>query len=131
MMRSVEAQSQIRSVPAERVMESLSYAASSTQAICEGQLLDLQSTHRYQISEHLALISELKAGLAIETLMMIPAILAGENDIEKGYIKQFAKHLGLAFQIKDDLLDHSGQTECLGKPTGLESKNQKASLSPV
>ena len=128
MMRAVEVQSQIKGFAPENVLKSLAYAASTTQAICEGQLLDLQSKSQRADIKQLELISELKTGLAIEASMMIPAILAGENDIEKGHIKQFARHLGLAFQIKDDLLDHYGDAETLGKPVQQDSNIDKASF---
>ncbi|TQV85372.1 polyprenyl synthetase family protein [Aliikangiella coralliicola] len=128
MMRAVEVQSNLKEIPPERVLESLSYASSITQAICEGQLLDLKSTERLTNLAELETISELKTGLAIEASLMIPAILAGENDIERGHIKEFSKHLGLAFQIKDDLLDHCGDSERLGKPTFQDADLGKASF---
>lgn len=128
MMRAVEIQSQIKDIDPQRVLDSLTYSANTTQAICEGQLLDLKSTPNNTDIKQLELMSHLKTGLAIEAALMIPAILAGENDIEKGHIKQFAKHLGLAFQIKDDLLDYSGDSEKLGKPVGQDADISKASF---
>lgn len=59
---------------------------------------------------------------------MIPAILNNENDIDKSQLKLFAKHLGIAFQIKDDLLDHLGSHLELGKPTQQDSRINKASF---
>lgn len=128
MMKAVEQQSSIQSFPAQQVLESLCYAASTTQAICEGQLMDLRSENLIIDCQQLELISELKTGLAIEAAIMIPAILVGENDIEKGHIKQLCKHIGIAFQIKDDLLDHSGNSLELGKPTGQDEASNKASF---
>ena len=128
MMRAVEVQSQIKEIEPQRVLESLSYAANTTQAICEGQLQDLKLNLNTSDIEQLEQMSLLKTGLAIEAALMIPAILAGENDIEKGHIKQFAKHLGLAFQIKDDLLDLTSNSSLLGKPVSLDVINNKASF---
>ena len=128
MMKAVEVQSRLKEFKPEFVLESLSYSSSITQAICEGQLLDLKSERHTTVLAQLENISELKTGLAIEASLMIPAILAGENDIEKGHIKEFSKHLGLAFQIKDDLLDHSGSSDVLGKPTLQDSDLGKASF---
>lgn len=128
MMRAVEVQSEMKAFPAQNILDSLAYAASSTQAICEGQLMDLRSQNQPLELSQLELMSELKTGLAIEASLMIPAILNNENDIEKSHIKQFAKHLGLAFQIKDDLLDHQGSQVKLGKPIQQDSQINKASF---
>lgn len=128
MMRAVEVQSEMKGFPAQNILDSLAYAANTTQAICEGQLMDLRSKNQLISLQQLELISELKTGLAIEASLMLPAILNNENDIQKGHIKQFAKHLGLAFQIKDDLLDHSGSRVKLGKPTQQDCQVNKASF---
>lgn len=128
MMKAVEVQSEISSIDSDFVLQSLAYASSTTQAICEGQALDLYSKHTRLDLSQLEKMSELKTGLAIEAAFMIPAILAGENDIQKGHIKHFAKHLGLAFQIKDDLLDYEGDGEKLGKPISQDSLAGKSSF---
>ena len=128
MMKAVELQSNIPSISAEHVLSSLSYAANTTQAICEGQLLDLESCQRNTDIEALEKLSFLKTGLAIEAALLIPAILANENDIEKENLKRFAKYLGLVFQLKDDLLDIESSSDLLGKPTGQDSEAKKASF---
>jgi len=128
MMRAVEVQSQIKQIEPQQVLDSLSYAANATQAICEGQLQDLKLNLNSSDIAQLEQMSFLKTGLAIEAALLIPAILSGENDIEKGHIKQFAKHLGLAFQIKDDLLDYTSDSSLLGKPVSLDVINNKASF---
>ncbi|WP_246722783.1 polyprenyl synthetase family protein [Aliikangiella sp. G2MR2-5] len=128
MMNAVEVQTKVKGVKPEYVLESIRYAANTTQAICEGQLLDLESVAEYTDAQKLHDICFLKTALAIEAAVMIPAILAGENDIQKGKIKSFCHHLGLAFQIKDDLLDVESSTEVLGKPVQHDSARKKASF---
>ncbi len=128
MMKAVEVQTTIQNVAAENVLASLQYAANTTQAICEGQLLDLQSNNKRTDLSSLKKISFLKTGLAIEAAILIPAILAGENDIEKEHLKKFAYYLGLVFQIKDDLLDLESSELVLGKPTNQDSNLNKASF---
>ena len=128
MMRAVEVQSQIKNIEPAQVLASLSYAANTTQAICEGQLMDLKSSQHKTDLKQLETLSHLKTGLAIEAALLIPAILGNENDIEKEHIKQFSRHLGLAFQIKDDLLDYTSSNELLGKPTFQDQRKQKASF---
>ena len=58
--------------------------------------------------------------------MLIGAILAGADETEQQVIARAAVHVGMAFQIQDDILDVTGTTEQLGKPTGSDDKNQKA-----
>ena len=58
--------------------------------------------------------------------MLIGAILAGATGNEQRQIEQAAGELGLAFQIQDDILDVTSTIEVLGKPTGSDEKNHKA-----
>lgn len=125
MMRAVEVQSRMQGFPPQQILESIAYAASTTQAICEGQLLDLKAVGSSSDITKLEKISEMKTGLAIEASLMIPAILVDANDIEKSHLKHFARHLGLAFQIKDDLLDLSESSDAIGKPINIDQRNGK------
>jgi geranylgeranyl pyrophosphate synthase len=129
MMKAVEEQASIKNIPAVAVLESIRYAASTTQAITKGQWLDIDSVNKSTSLEQLERICHLKTGLAIEAALMIPAILAQTNDIERKQIQSFCYHLGLAFQIKDDLLDISSNQQTLGKPTFQDSN--KASFVTV
>ena len=128
MMRAVEVQTQLHTFKAEHVLQSLAYSSSTTQSICQGQLMDLKSTNLAIDVTQLEKISYLKTGLAIEAALLLPAILVGEHDIEKEHLKQFSKHLGLAFQIKDDLLDHQGDSQKLGKPVKQDNALNKATF---
>lgn len=128
MMKAVEVQSSIPDVPQSNILQSLQYSARVTQAICDGQLMDLKCDPSTASIEQLETLCFLKTGLAIEASLLIPAILAGENDIQKSKLKEFARHLGLAFQIKDDLLDATGNEQQLGKPLNQDSQQNKATF---
>lgn len=54
------------------------------------------------------------------------AALAGADDFTLQYIRQYATELGIAFQIRDDILDVIGDEKVLGKPIGSDSENNKA-----
>ena len=58
--------------------------------------------------------------------MLVGAILAGAGEEEQKMIEAAAGDIGLAFQIKDDILDITGTMEVLGKPIGSDEKNNKA-----
>ena len=57
--------------------------------------------------------------------MMIGAILAGADEAAVNDVEQIARHVGLAFQIQDDILDVISTTEELGKPVHSDEKNNK------
>ena len=56
--------------------------------------------------------------------MMAGAILAGANESQVKTIEEAAGDIGLAFQIRDDILDVIGEEEKLGKPVGSDERNE-------
>ena len=90
-----------------------------------GQVVDVELTNKPISKEQLQFIHELKTGALIQASMMMGAILAGANQKEVDAIEQIALEIGLAFQIKDDILDVTSTTEELGKPVHSDEKNEK------
>ena len=121
MMRAVEIQSDINNHPPQAILNSLKYAANTTQLICEGQLEDIKPSRNHAELDDIEKVYWLKTGLAIEAAFVIPALLAEQDEIHISYLKKLARHLGMAFQIKDDLLDLSGDSKQLGKPVAQDS----------
>ena len=62
---------------------------------------------------------------------MIGAILAGASEKDVEAIGTAASKFGLAFQIRDDILDISGSEEELGKPIGSDAKNHKVTMATL
>lgn len=91
-----------------------------------GQTVDIMSEGRPQTKDSLDYINELKTGALIEASMMSGAILAGATQSEVGIIEKVASNIGLAFQIKDDILDVTGDEEEIGKPVHSDEKNNKS-----
>lgn len=90
-----------------------------------GQTADVEcSSHKMDL-DTLLFIHENKTAALIECAMMIGAILAGASAGEEAAIEKIAKYIGIAFQIQDDVLDITGTSKMLGKPTGSDEKNQK------
>ena len=131
MMRAIEVQASIDCHPPKAVLNSLRYAANVTQAVCEGQLLDIQSKDKRVSTEHLEKICHFKTGLAIEAALVIPAILAEQAELHIQQLTRLAKHMGLMFQIRDDLLDIGGNDQELGKPTGKDEAQQRMNFVSV
>jgi len=76
--------------------------------------------------ETILFIHEHKTAAMIESAMEIGAVLAGASREDRKKIHQIASDIGLAFQIRDDILDITSTTEVLGKPVGSDERNRKA-----
>lgn len=90
-----------------------------------GQVIDVKETGHVVEKEVLDTIYELKTSALIESSMMIGAILGGASEEEVKVVEQIAKHVGIAFQIQDDILDVTSTEEMLGKPIHSDEKNEK------
>lgn len=90
-----------------------------------GQVVDVKETGHAVSKETLDFIYALKTGALIESSMMIGAILAGASEEEIHLVEKIAAKTGLAFQVKDDILDVTSTSEMLGKPIHSDEKNEK------
>lgn len=95
----------------------------------EGELLQIQKTRKLDIDEetYFHIISDKTASL-IETCCEIGALSSSKNIEYHKAMKDFGNFLGLAFQIKDDILDYEGSTKLFGKPIGGDIKEKKITL---
>ena len=92
-----------------------------------GQTVDVETDKGEPVTrEKLDFIYALKTGALIEASMLVGAILAGAGEEEQKVIEAAAGDIGLAFQIKDDIVDITSTMEVLGKPIGSDEKNNKA-----
>ena len=96
-----------------------------------GQDVDVQLSGQPIPKEVLKDIYKLKTGCLIEAAAMIGAIMAGADDQEISIIRRAAADMGLAFQIRDDILDVTGKTEETGKTTGLDERNTKTTYVTI
>ncbi len=91
-----------------------------------GQVVDVESEDLSTIEkEKLDFIYRLKTGALLEASMMIGAILAGASEENVAKVQQAAAKIGMAFQIRDDILDVVGDEQQLGKPIGSDERNSK------
>lgn len=85
-----------------------------------GQILDMQSEERQCTHQEVVDIQSRKTGALIRAACIL-GVLAGEGSAEQICAAgEFADHLGLAFQIRDDVLDVIGDAEMLGKAIGVD-----------
>ena len=90
-----------------------------------GQVVDVQSSGHAISKERLDFIYELKTSALLEAAMMTGAVLAGAAEKEVRTIEQVASDVGVAFQVRDDILDVTGTLESIGKPVHSDDKNEK------
>lgn len=95
----------------------------------EGELLQIQKTRKLDIDEetYFKIISDKTASL-IETCCEIGSMSSSNNPEHHQALKNFGNYLGLAFQIKDDILDYEGTAKLFGKPIGGDIKEKKITL---
>lgn len=92
-----------------------------------GQTADVEAEDRKEpvTEKQLLFIHENKTAALIQSAMMIGAVLAGACGEELEKLERCAYAIGIAFQIRDDILDVTGDEAVLGKQTGSDAKNNK------
>lgn len=102
-----------------RIREIMSVFTNGILEVCEGQGLDKEFELRKEVSidEYLIMI-EKKTSKLLETCTVIGAVIADAGNEEINAVRNYAKNLGLAFQIQDDLLDIFADEKKFGKKTG-------------
>lgn len=111
----------------KRVAEALKILArkAGIYGMIGGQTVDVESEGKHLSPELLTFIHENKTGALIEAAMMIGAVLAGADEASVKTVETVAGKIGMAFQIRDDILDVTGTQEEIGKPIGSDAKNEK------
>ncbi len=93
-----------------------------------GQSVDVEMTGKPLDREQLDFIYRLKTGALIEAALMIGAEIGGGTAKEVEIMEQIGRNVGVAFQIRDDILDVTSTEEELGKPIGSDEKNCKTTF---
>lgn len=110
------------------VLKSLSIMsnASGTEGMIGGQIVDMFCEEKIVNQDTLRYMHKLKTGAIIKAAASIGAVLGNASEKEQESIEIYAENLGLAFQVRDDILDVIGSTNKLGKPIGSDKENKKA-----
>ncbi len=100
--------------------------AAGSEGMVGGQVADMEGEEKTLTIEELEYIHIHKTGKLLKYSVIAGALLGGANPSQLENLSAFAHHLGLAFQIQDDILDVEGTPEVLGKPVGSDSSNLKS-----
>ncbi|WP_410489335.1 polyprenyl synthetase family protein [Bacillus sp. DTU_2020_1000418_1_SI_GHA_SEK_038] len=129
--KAIAEQASLDQFDSKTVLTLIKYSAQITEDMCKGQAMDLDSRGKQLTLERLNMMSFYKTGIAFEASLIMPAILAQANGLEIEALKKFARHAGIAFQIKDDLLDVEGDLILLGKPIGKDAENNNSTFVSI
>lgn len=129
--KAVREQASLDQFDSKTVLKLIQYSAQMTELMCMGQAMDLDSKGKKLTLEDLNTMCFYKTGLAFEASLIMPAILAQAKETEVKVLKKFAHHAGIAFQIKDDLLDVEGNHSLLGKSIGKDAENNHSTFVSI
>lgn len=106
-------------MPEDKLSRSLTVFTQTALEVCEGQQYDMEFEHRNDVTEkeYLKMI-RLKTAVLLAGALKIGAIIGGANDQDASRLYDFGINIGLAFQLKDDLLDVYGDAKTFGKQIG-------------
>ena len=126
----IEAYRLLEGVPQQYLPQLLRLFTKTATEICEGQQYDVDFKQRddVQISDYIEMI-RLKTSVLLAAALQGGAIIGGANEAQQQALYNYGIHLGLAFQIQDDLLDCFGDPKTFGKAIGGDiSCNKKTYL---
>lgn len=90
-----------------------------------GEYIDTEYEGKQITDEYLEYIHKNKTGALLKLCVRMGAILANANEKDLEKLTKYAEKIGLAFQIKDDILSEEGNEEILGKPVGNDKELKK------
>ena len=112
----------------DKVIEALKILAlkAGIYGMAGGQCADIESENLSSVSDELIdFVNEHKTACMIESSLMIGGILAGANKNDIAKLETAGSYLGIAFQIRDDILNKTGSEKELGKPVGSDENKGK------
>jgi len=118
-----------KNIPEEQVLKATLELSAATSIVAEGQALDMMFEKREMVSEkeYLEMIYK-KTSALIEASAKIGAILAGADEESVNAMAIYGRNIGMAFQLKDDLLGIYGREEITGKPVFSDLREGKKTL---
>lgn len=114
-----------------RMVAELATASGTVGGMIGGQVFDLEGEHRTPTPELLETIHRAKTGALLRASLRIGAVAGGASEGEYEALSCYGEHVGLAFQIVDDLLDVEATSEDLGKTAGKDAEQHKITFPAV
>jgi geranylgeranyl diphosphate synthase type II len=105
--------------------------AAGVQGMIQGQMMDIASEGTRLTLEELGAMHALKTGAIIEASVLSGSILGGGNHKQIERLRTYARYIGLAFQVTDDILNVEGNPEVMGKAVGTDKTRQKSTYPSI
>ena len=96
-----------------------------------GQVIDITVSERERSEALITELQDLKTGALIDYACHAGALIAGANQTDVRAVRAYARDIGLAFQIKDDILDTEGDATVVGKAVGKDAELGKATFVSI
>jgi geranylgeranyl diphosphate synthase type II len=114
-----------------RLVEELATASGTVGGMIGGQVHDIEGEGKVPTAQLLESIHHAKTGALLRASVRMGAIYAGASDQQLSALTEFGEHVGLAFQIVDDVLDVEQPSEALGKTAGKDAQQKKITFPAV
>ena len=105
--------------------------AAGSKGMIAGQVVDMESEEKHIDIDTLRYMHKCKTGALIKASILLSTELLNADAFVKEKLTIYSERIGLAFQIKDDILDVESSLEELGKPTGSDENNKKATYVTI
>jgi geranylgeranyl diphosphate synthase type II len=129
-----EVLAKLECVDAERriaLVRELATASGTVGGMIGGQVNDIEGEGKFPTAHLLESIHRAKTGALLCASVRMGAIYAGADEHQLNALTRFGEHIGLAFQIVDDILDVEQSSEALGKTAGKDAQQQKITFPAV
>lgn len=113
------------SAPAGQIVAAQRVLAQGASRMVSGQALDIAAADTQQTLHELEIMHRNKTGALIEASLMLGGIASGADDRQLNALEHYGRAIGLAFQVKDDILDVEADTATLGKQQGADRSQNK------
>jgi geranylgeranyl diphosphate synthase type II len=114
-----------------RLIAELATSAGTVGGMIGGQVADLEGEGKTPDAQLLETIHRAKTGALLRASLRLGAIFAGATETQYAALSCYGEHVGLAFQIVDDILDVEESSESLGKTAGKDAQQQKITFPAV
>ena len=114
-----------------KMIAELASAAGSNGGMVGGQVADIEGEGKHPDAALLESIHRAKTGALLRASLRLGALYAGATDAQYDALSRYGEHVGLAFQIVDDILDVEESSEALGKTAGKDAQQGKITFPAV
>ncbi|MGA2712028.1 MAG: polyprenyl synthetase family protein [Bryobacteraceae bacterium] len=114
-----------------RLIDELAFASGTVEGMIGGQVTDIEGERQTPTAELLDSIHRAKTGALLRASVRMGGICAGGDAAQIEALSKYGEHIGLAFQIVDDILDVEESSEALGKTAGKDAAQGKITFPAV